>query len=237
MTGTSIRIRPSAERGAAELGWLSSRHSFSFGSYYNPRHMGFGSLRVINDDRVQPGQGFGTHPHRDMEIVSIVVEGAHEHRDSLGNGSVFRPGVIQRMTAGTGVTHSEFNPSATAEVRFLQIWFEPERLGLEPGYEQRSFPFEERPNTWTLVASRSGRDGSVTVHQDVELHRALIEAGHELELAADPARQLWVQVIRGEVEVNGHRLAEGDGAALSELERLRVSGSAPTSDILVFDLA
>ncbi|HSN53666.1 MAG TPA: pirin family protein [Candidatus Sulfomarinibacteraceae bacterium] len=237
MSETGIRIRPSAERGAAEHGWLSSRHSFSFGSYYDPRHMGFGSLRVINDDRVQPGQGFGTHPHRDMEIVSIVVEGALEHRDSLGNGSVIRPGDIQRMTAGTGVTHSEFNPSADDEVRFLQIWIEPERLGLEPGYEQRSFPFEERRNAWTLVASRSGRDGSVTVHQDVELHRALIEAGHELELAADPARHLWVQVIRGEAEVNGHRLVEGDGAALSGLDRLRVSGSAPTSDILVFDLA
>lgn len=237
MSNPAIRIRPAAERGSAELGWLSSRHSFSFGSYYDPEHMGFRSLRVINDDRVQPGQGFGTHPHRDMEIVSIVVEGALEHRDSLGTGSVIRPGDVQRMTAGSGVLHSEFNPSPSEEVRFLQIWIEPERRGLEPGYEQRSFAPDAMRGTWRLLASRDGRDGSLTVHQDALLYRAMLEPEVELGYALEPGRHGWLQVIEGAVEVNGQRLTAGDGAAVSDAGSLRVSGRGEWSDLLLFDLA
>jgi redox-sensitive bicupin YhaK (pirin superfamily) len=237
MSTSSFQRRPAAERGAADHGWLQTRHSFSFAGYYDPRHMGFRSLRVINDDRVQPGQGFGTHPHRDMEIVTVVVEGALEHRDSMGNGSVIRPGEVQRMTAGTGVTHSEFNPSAHDELRLLQIWIEPERVGLEPGYEQRAFPFEEHRNRWTLIASRSGRSGSLTIHQDAEIHRSSIDGGHELELEVAPDRHLWIQVIAGEVEANGHVLSEGDGASLSGVELLSLTGLSPSSDVLLFDLA
>lgn len=236
MTTSAIEIRPANERGVAEFGWLSSRHSFSFGTYYDPEHMGFRSLRVINDDRVAPGQGFGTHPHRDMEIISIVVEGALEHRDSMGNGSVIRPGDVQRMTAGTGVTHSEFNPSAIDEVRFLQIWIEPDALGLEPAYEQSAFDVEGDRNRWHLVAAPDGRHGSLTVHQDVELHRAVIDRGSELGYSARHGRHLWIQVITGSVEAEGRVLSQGDGAALSGVERLTVAGLDPSSDVLLFDL-
>ena len=189
MDTLKMRIRPAAERGVADLGWLASRHSFSFGHYHDPAHMGFCSLRVINDDRVQPGQGFGTHPHRDMEIISIVVEGALEHKDSLGTGSIIRPGEVQRMSAGTGVMHSEFNPSQSDEVHFLQIWIEPERNGLPPSYEQRAFPFGDLRNNWKLVASRDGRHDSLTVHQDVSpvsgtAHRGFI--GRALDRSGAP---------------------------------------------------
>jgi redox-sensitive bicupin YhaK (pirin superfamily) len=237
MTDTQISIRLAHERGNAEFGWLSSRHSFSFGSYYDPEHMGFRRLRVINDDRVMPGQGFGTHPHRDMEIISIVVEGALEHRDSLGNGSVIRPGDVQRMSAGTGVTHSEFNPSSADEVRFLQIWIEPETRGLEPSYEQQRFDVELDRNRWVLVGSRSGRDGSVTIHQDVELYRAVLDRGGEIVQSVPPDRHLWVQVISGEVELDGRTLGEGDGASLSGADRVSVTGLDETSDLLLFDLS
>jgi redox-sensitive bicupin YhaK (pirin superfamily) len=237
MNNSEMRIRPAAERGTAELGWLSSRHSFSFGHYYDPKHMGFRSLRVINDDRVQPGRGFGTHPHRDMEILSVVVEGALEHRDSLGNGSVIRPGEVQRMTAGTGVQHSEFNPSPSEEVRFLQIWIEPEQKGLEPSYEQLAFPWERLRDEWALVASRDGRDGSLTVQQDVALYRATLREGARLEKALDAGRHVWLQVIGGGVEVVGRRLAEGDGAAVSDPGNLVVTGVFEWSDVLLFDLA
>lgn len=237
MTNSGIQIRQASERGIADFGWLSSRHSFSFGNYYDPEHMGFRSLRVINDDRVTPGKGFDTHPHRDMEIISIVVEGALEHRDSMGNGSVIHPGDIQRMTAGTGVTHSEFNPSPTDEVHFLQIWIEPETLGLEPGYEQRAFDFERSRNQWILVASRDGRDSSLTVHQDVDLFRAVIDRGSELPYRVADDRDAWIQVVTGSVEVAGRVLSEGDGAALNSAQQLTIKGLAPDSDLLLFDLA
>ena len=237
MNTPEMRIRPAAERGAAELGWLSSRHSFSFGQYYEPEHMGYRSLRVINDDRVRPGRGFGTHPHRDMEILSIVVEGALEHRDSLGTGSVIRPGEVQRMTAGTGVEHSEFNPSPSDEVRFLQIWIEPERKGLEPAYEQRAFPWERLRDGWALVASRDGRDGSLTVHQDVSLYRATLGGGARVTQVIGAGRHAWLQVIEGAVEVGGARLGEGDGLAISDPGRLVVTGASEWCDLLLFDLA
>jgi hypothetical protein len=237
MSTPEIRVRPAAERGRAELGWLSSRHSFSFGQYYDPAHMGFRSLRVINDDRVQPGRGFGTHPHRDMEILSIVVEGALEHRDSLGTGSVIRPGEVQRMSAGTGILHSEFNPSPGEEVRFLQIWIEPERQGLEPGYEQRAFPWQQLRESWALVASRDGREGSLTVHQDVALYRATLSRGARLGRSLDAGRHAWLQVVSGAVELGGRRLSEGDGAAVTDPGHLEVSGVDEHADLLLFDLA
>jgi redox-sensitive bicupin YhaK (pirin superfamily) len=237
MNTPEMRIRPAAARGRAELGWLSSRHSFSFGQYYDPEHMGYRSLRVINDDRVRPGRGFSTHPHRDMEILSVVVEGALEHRDSLGTGSVIRPGEVQRMTAGTGVEHSEFNPSPSDEVRFLQIWIEPERKGLEPGYEQRAFPWERLRDGWALVASRDGRDGSLTVHQDVAIYRATLTEGTRIEKAFEPGRHAWLQIVEGAVDLGGTRLEEGVGVAISKPRSLVVTGSGEWSDLLLFDLA
>jgi redox-sensitive bicupin YhaK (pirin superfamily) len=237
MTNTLTTVRPAAERGVAEFGWLSSRHSFSFGSYYDPQHMGFRSLRVINDDRVQPGRGFDTHPHRDMEIISVVVEGALEHRDSLGTGSVIRPGEVQRMSAGTGILHSEFNPSPDDEVRFLQIWIEPEVRGLEPSYEQRAFAIDERPGSFVLVASRDGHGGSLTIHQDIDLYRAVIDQASQAEHVLAGDRHAWLQVVTGAVTVNGHTLEGGDGVAVSGATRLEVSGEASESDVLLFDLA
>lgn len=237
MKTTTMRIRPAGERGVAEFGWLSSRHSFSFGHYYDPEHPGLGALRVINDDTVQPGQGFGTHPHHDMEIISIVVEGALEHKDSLGTGSVIRPGELQRITAGTGVQHSEFNPSSSEEVRFLQIWIEPEKSGLTPSYEQRHFPFDEMRNAWQLVASREGRNGSLKVHQDVSLYRTQLTEGAKVGHSIDRGRQVWIQVVEGTVAVNGKLLTEGDGAAIEGPGEVTVTGTADWSDTLLFDLA
>ncbi len=237
MVDTAVHIRRADERGATELGWLTSRHSFSFGGYFDPEHMGYRSLRVINDDRVQGGQGFGTHPHHDMEIISIVVDGALAHKDSLGNGSVIRPGDVQRMTAGTGVTHSEFNPSPTDPVRFLQIWIEPAARGLEPGYEQRSFDLASGRGEWVLVASPDGRDGSLTVHQDVALHRAVIDRGAQLVYPLADGRHAWAQIISGSVELNGRELSTGDGAAMSLVDHVTMSGLEGVSDVLLFDLA
>jgi redox-sensitive bicupin YhaK (pirin superfamily) len=237
METTTIRIRPAAERGAADFGWLDSRHTFSFGHYYDPEHMGFGALRVINDDRVQPGQGFGAHPHRDMEIVSIVIEGALEHKDSLGTGSVIRPGEVQRMSAGTGVVHSEFNPSQRDEVRFLQIWIEPDRTGLTPSYEQRAFPFADLRNNWALLASRDGRNGSLSIHQDVSLYRTQLTEGSSVEHSIDPGRRVWIQIIEGAATVNGQLLGEGDGAAIEEDGTVKIVGVGDWSDLLLFDLA
>jgi redox-sensitive bicupin YhaK (pirin superfamily) len=237
MKTTTMRIRPAAERGVANFGWLDSRHSFSFGHYHDPDHMGFGALRVINDDRVQPGQGFGTHPHRDMEIVSIVIEGALEHRDSLGTGSTIRPGEVQRMTAGTGVLHSEFNPSRRDEVRFLQIWIEPEQTGLAPSYEQRAFPFSDLENAWALLASRDGRDGSLSIHQDVSLYRAQLTEGGTVAHTIEPGRRVWIQIIEGAAAVNDQLLGEGDGAAIEEAGELKVTGAGDWTDVLLFDLA
>ena len=231
-----ITVRPSAERGRSELGWLSSRHTFSFADYLDPRHMSFRSLRVVNEDRVQPGAGFPTHGHRDMEIVTYVVEGALEHKDSLGTGSVIHPGEVQRMTAGTGVTHSEYNSSRIEPVHFLQIWILPERQGLAPGYEQRAFPAAEMQGRLRLVAARDGRDGSVTVHQDVRLLAARLAPGEEIVHSLAPGRHAWLQVVRGALVMNGTTLAAGDGAAVSDEAHLALAARAP-SELLLFDLA
>jgi len=231
-----ITVRPSAERGRSELGWLSSRHTFSFADYLDPRHMGFRSLRVINEDRVQPGAGFPTHGHRDMEIVTYVVAGALEHKDSLGTGSVIRPGDVQRMTAGTGVTHSEYNPSRSEPVHFLQIWILPERQGLPPGYEQRAFPPAEMQGRLRLVAARDGREGSVTLHQDARLFAARLAAGDEILHRAAPGRHAWVQVVRGSLVLNGTGMVQGDGAAASGEAQLDIRAREP-AEVLLFDLA
>lgn len=231
-----IIVRPAEERGVANFGWLDSRHTFSFGHYYDPRHMGIGALRVINDDRVAPGGGFDTHAHQDMEIISYVLEGAMEHQDSIGTGSVIRPGDVQRMTAGTGIAHSEFNHSRTEPVHFLQIWIVPERKGLEPGYEQKTFPLEERRGKARLVASRDGRDGSLTVHQDIDLYTSVLEAGDEVAIDLRPERSAWVQVARGAVTLNGTGLKEGDGAAVFDTATLTLT-SDTGGEVLVFDLA
>jgi hypothetical protein len=230
-----ITVRRSQDRGHYDHGWLDTRHTFSFAEYHDPRHMGFRVLRVINEDRVRPGQGFGTHPHRDMEIVSYVLSGALEHRDSMGNGSTIRPGEVQRMSAGTGVLHSEFNPSASEPVHFLQIWILPERAGLAPGYEQKRFPAEEKRGRLRLLASPDGRDGSVTIHQDARILAAALEDGEEVRHALAPGRHAWVQVTRGEVELAGERLAAGDGAALSGEAAASIRGRS-TAEVLLFDL-
>lgn len=230
-----IGIRRSEERGTARHGWLSSRHTFSFGQYHDPRYMGFGPLRVINEDRVQPGQGFATHGHRDMEIISYVLDGALEHKDSLGNGTVIRPGDVQRMTAGTGVTHSEFNPSATEPVHFLQIWILPGEAGLEPGYEQKTFGEAEKRGVLRLVGSRQGRDGSVTIHQDTDLYVTCPEDGQEILHGLAAGRKAWVQVVRGRGEVNGRELQAGDGVALADEPMLRLRGVSG-AEMLLFDM-
>ena len=231
-----IAVRNREQRGKSNFGWLDSRHSFSFGGYHDSTHMGFRSLRVINEDRVDPGKGFGTHPHRDMEILSYVIDGAIEHKDSMGNGSKVVPGELQRMTAGTGVSHSEFNPSQTDSLHFLQIWIIPEQRGLTPGYEQKAFPLEERRGQLTLVASPDGRDGSLTVHQDVSLYAGRFDAGQTTTRAVDPGRHVWIQVVRGELSANGEALHAGDGAAMSGEERLELQANTD-SEVLVFDLA
>jgi hypothetical protein len=231
-----IAVRRSEERGHFDHGWLDTRHTFSFADYRDPRHMGFRALRVVNEDRVRPGQGFGTHPHRDMEIVTYVLEGGLAHRDSMGHGSTIHPGDVQRMSAGTGVTHSEFNASRSEPVHFLQIWILPDRTGLAPSYEQRRFPEEERRGRLRLLASPDGADGSVTVHQDVRLLAALLAPGQAVGHALAPGRHAWVQVARGAVEVAGQRLSAGDGAALSGETEVALQGIAD-SEVLLFDLA
>jgi len=231
-----ITLRPAAERGHVDHGWLDTFHTFSFASYRDPAHMGFRSLRVINEDRVAPGQGFGTHPHADMEILTYIVEGALEHKDSLGNGSVIRPGDVQRMSAGTGVTHSEFNGSAAAPVHLLQIWILPERRGIEPSYEEKHFAREERQGVLRLLASSDGRDGSVTIHQDVGIHGSVLESGQEVAHDLQPGRHAWLQVIAGRISVNGVAMGPGDGAAASDEERLVLAAGA-TAELLLFDLA
>jgi len=232
-----IVIRPASERGRAKLGWLESRHTFSFGEYQDPKHMGFGPLRVINEDRVKPGAGFGTHSHRDMEIVSYVLGGALEHRDSLGTGSVIRPGDVQRMSAGTGIQHSEFNPDREQPVHFLQIWIEPERSGLAPSYEQKSFPAAERRGRLQLVASRAAREGSLTIHRDADLYATLLESGEAVAHALRPGRNAWVQVAKGEVDLNGQRLGVGDGAGISGEPQLDLRAISAAVEILLFDFA
>jgi len=230
-----IRIRRSGERGRAEHGWLSSRHTFSFADYHDPEQMGFRDLRVINEDRVQPGKGFGTHAHRDMEILTWVLAGALEHRDSLGNGSTIRPGDAQRMSAGTGVTHSEYNPSPGEPVHFLQIWILPAQPGIPPSYEQKHFPEAERRNALRLLASPDARDGSVRIHQDAAVHAALLDPGNSVRHGLGPGRHAWVQVARGAVDVAGSALHAGDGAALGDETSVELSAREP-SEILLFDL-
>jgi len=231
-----ITVRKSDERGTASFGWLNSKHTFSFGHYYDPDHMGVGPLRVINEDRVQPGAGFDTHAHRDMEIISYVLEGALEHKDSIGTGSVIRPGDVQRMSAGTGIRHSEFNHSKVDPVHFLQIWILPRREGLEPSYEQKTFPKAERRGRLRLVGSPDGRDGSVTIHQDVDLYSVLLGATESMRFDLRPGRGAWVQVARGELDVNGERLAAGDGAAITGVPSINFLGRQD-GEILVFDMA
>jgi redox-sensitive bicupin YhaK (pirin superfamily) len=231
-----ITIRPGDERGVANFGWLDSRHSFSFGHYYDPNHMGFGVLRVINEDWVKPGTGFDTHGHRDMEIVTYVLDGALEHKDSLGNGSVIRPGEVQRMTAGTGIRHSENNPSKTDPVHLLQIWILPEREGLAPGYQQIPIADAGKRGSLVLIGSRDGRDGSVTIHQDVDLYAGLFGAGESARLDLRPGRGVWVQIARGDVDVNGEHLGAGDGAAITDVEAIEIAGREG-GEVLVFDMA
>jgi len=232
-----ITIRRSQERGGADHGWLNTRHTFSFDSYYDPRHMHFRALRVINEDVVQPGQGFPTHPHRDMEIITYVLEGALEHKDSLGNGSVIRPGDGQRMSAGTGILHSEFNASKTSPVHLLQIWIMPGSKGIEPGYEQKAFPEAEKRGRLRLIAGPGGQNGAVTVHQDVSLYVALLDQQQKVEHTLAPGRHAWLQVAKGSVDLNGTRLEQGDGAAVDDEQKLAIAGAADGSEILLFDLA
>ncbi len=231
-----ITLRKAADRGHFDFGWLDTAHTFSFGEYHDPEHMGFRALRVINDDLIAPAQGFGTHGHRDMEILSWIAEGALEHKDSLGTGSVIRPGDLQRMSAGKGVRHSEFNPSPKERTRLLQIWLLPTRSGMEPSYEQKHFPVEGRTNRLQLIASPDGRDGAVSVHQDAELWTAVLEAGRSVKHTFQPGRHGWLQVVRGEIEVNGQPLTQGDGASFSDEKTLELRAKL-AAEILLFDLA
>jgi redox-sensitive bicupin YhaK (pirin superfamily) len=230
-----ITLRRAHERGHANHGWLDTYHTFSFADYVDPRHMGVSVLRVLNDDTVAPGMGFGTHPHADMEIVSVVLEGALAHRDSMGNSSVIRPGEVQRMSAGTGVRHSEFNPSVEEPVHFFQIWILPDRKGLPPSYEQKAFPEASIRGKLRLVASPDGRDGSVTIHQDASLYQAQVTAGEKLTQLLSAGRKYYLHVARGQVVLNGEAMAAGDGAQLVDEAQLRLE-SPDSGDVLLFDL-
>ena len=230
-----IRVRKSEARGHADHGWLDTYHTFSFADYHDPAEMGWSVLRVINDDRVQPGTGFGTHGHRDMEIITYLLEGALEHKDSMGNGAVIRPGEVQRMSAGRGVMHSEFNPSPTDWTRLLQIWIEPNVRGVAPSYEQKFFPPEERSGRLRLVASGDGRDGSVTIHQDAALYAGLLAAGESVRCELAAGRRAYLHVARGSVALNGTPLAAGDGARIAEEQKLEIAAGSD-AEILWFDL-
>ena len=231
-----ITLRRAADRFHTQIDWLDSWHTFSFGDHHDPGQMGFRALRVINDDTVQPGQGFGTHPHKDMEILSYVLEGGLSHRDSSGGGGVIRPGDVQRMSAGTGVVHSESNASDKEPVHFLQIWIVPERRGVKPGYEQKTFASQERSGKLRLLASRDGREGSVTIHQDAAVYGSLLGKGERVAFEPSASRHVWVQVARGSIELNGQRLSAGDGAAASAERVLTLQGLEP-AEVLLFDLA
>jgi quercetin 2,3-dioxygenase len=231
-----VRIRKAQDRGHADHGWLDTYHTFSFGNYYDPQQMGFRALRVINEDRVEPGAGFPTHPHRDMEIVSYVLEGALGHRDSTGTGSVLRPGEVQRMSAGTGITHSEFNQSQDQSLHFLQIWILPAADGITPGYQQKVFPAEEKRERLRLIAAPDGREGALTIHQDVQVYAALLEAGTRIEYPLAAGRHAWIQVVGGSVTVNGATLGQSDGAALSDEPGVVLVG-LESAEVLLFDLA
>lgn len=230
-----IRLRPADTRGHTRLDWLDSRHSFSFGDYHDPAHMGVSNLRVINDDRVVPGGGFATHGHRDMEILSYVLEGSLEHEDSLGNGSVIRPGEVQRMSAGSGVRHSEYNHSQDEPVHFLQIWLTPNKKAVAPAYDQRHFPAEDRRGRLVLFASPDGRAGSIATHQDALVYGGLLDAGETASLEIPPGRSAYLHVARGRLQVDGQELAAGDGAALTDEPQVRLTG-IENADVLVFDL-
>lgn len=231
-----ITIRKSKERGHFDHGWLNTYHTFSFDQYYDPRYMGFRSLRVINEDFVAPGRGFPTHGHRDMEIITYILEGALKHEDSMGNGSVIRPGDVQRMTAGTGVRHSEKNASDQERVHLLQIWIMPDAESLTPGYEQKAFSEEERRGQLRLIASNDGRDESVRLNQDVSLFASILDADREVERVMDPARYAWIQVARGAIDVNGEKAEQGDGVVVVAEQVLKIRAQEP-AEILVFDLA
>jgi quercetin 2,3-dioxygenase len=234
-----IHIRPAEERGHANHGWLDTHYSFSFSDYYDPRFMGFRSLRVINEDRIQPGYGFPLHPHRDMEIVTYVLEGSLEHKDSMGTGSVIRPGEVEKMSAGTGVRHSEFNHSKTQPVHLYQIWLLPAREGIKPMYEQKAIPAEEKRGKMRVVASPRGGNGggAVKLYQDAEILATELDAGQSVEHELGPERYAWIQVVRGTVKANGEGLKAGDGAAIAEEARLKIEGVAQNSEVLLFDLA
>lgn len=231
-----ITIRPAKERGGGDHGWLDTRHTFSFSDYYDPRHMGFRDLRVINEDRVAPGRGFGTHGHSDMEILSYVVSGALGHRDSIGKSEVIRPNEWQRMTAGTGVRHSEMNASKTEPVHFYQIWILPEAENIRPGYEQKLFAPEGKSGMLRLVASHDGREGSLKIHQDVSVYNTLLKSGEAVEHSLERGRHAWLQVVKGSVELNGSKLGAGDGAAVSEEESLTIR-AGEDAEVILFDLA
>ncbi|HEX8746055.1 MAG TPA: pirin family protein [Pyrinomonadaceae bacterium] len=231
-----ITVRRAEERGHFDFGWLNTYHTFSFGDYFDPRNMGFRSLRVINEDWVEEGRGFPTHPHRDMEIITYILSGALEHRDSMGTGSVIRPGEVQRMSAGTGVTHSERNPSGEEPVHLLQIWIMPDKRNYRPSYEQKAYADEEKSGRFRLIASPDGSDDSVTIHQDARLFSSLLEPGQKIQHRLEPGRHAWVQVARGAIDINGTQLNQSDGAAISQEELLAITASE-ASEILLFDLA
>jgi redox-sensitive bicupin YhaK (pirin superfamily) len=231
-----LELRRSDDRGLADHGWLKSRHTFSFADYQDPEHEQFGALRVINEDRVQPGKGFGTHGHRDMEIVSYVLEGELEHKDSMGNGSIIKPGDVQRMSAGRGVLHSEYNPSQSAPVHFLQIWILPNAYGIAPGYEQKFFGADEKRGRLRLIASEDGAEGAVRIHQDARIYAGLFDGAERASLALDPGRLAYVHVARGRIDVNGEALEAGDGLKVSGTASLQFSGGKG-AEVLVFDLA
>jgi redox-sensitive bicupin YhaK (pirin superfamily) len=231
-----IVLRRAEERGKANFGWLDARHTFSFGHYYDPRFMGCGPLRVINEDRVAPGGGFPTHPHADMEIITYILEGALEHRDSLGTGAVIRPGEVQRMSAGTGIRHSEFNASKTEPVHLLQIWIMPEREGIEPGYEQKRFDLDAAKGKLLLVASRDGAEGSVKIHQDAARRAGRLAGGQRVRESLAPGRVAWLQMARGEASLNGERLRQGDGVAIRDERELEIVAEAG-AEVLLFDMA
>lgn len=230
------QLRKASERGHANYGWLDTYHTFSFSSYYDPQHMRFRNLRVMNEDFVAPGQGFGTHPHNDMEIVTYVLQGALEHRDSMGNGEVLRPGEFQRMSAGTGITHSEFNPSAAEPTHLYQIWLLPERKGIEPSYEQKKFDLGERTNRLRLVASPNGEDGSLTIHTQAKIYLSTVQSQKSVSLAIPSEKHIWLQQMTGTGVVGGHSLAAGDGLAISD-EAMMEYQATSESEILVFELA
>jgi redox-sensitive bicupin YhaK (pirin superfamily) len=231
-----FHVRKSAERGHLDHGWLDTYHTFSFSEYHDPQYMGFRSLRVMNEDRVAPGQGFGMHAHRDMEIVTVVLEGALEHKDSLGHGAVLVPGEVQRISAGTGILHSEFNPSTSEAVHLYQIWLLPAAKGIEPGYEQKALPSKGRQGRWQLVASPDGRDGSLSINQDAELSQAVLGEDQSLAYPLRPGRHAWLQILRGAATVGGQSLGAGDGVAISEEKEVALRATLP-SEVLLFDLA